>query len=72
MSRMLARVGGKAGEFEGFTRTWRNMSALNMEDELKQVCLYRMIPLAFTPRRALSNSLSSVAFIVDHVRYHPR
>lgn len=34
------RVGGQAGGFEGFTRTLRDVSTLDVEDELKQVRFY--------------------------------
>lgn len=31
------RVGGKAGRFEGFTHTRKEVDSLQVEDELKQV-----------------------------------
>lgn len=64
MPGMLARVGGKAGEFEGFTRTWRDVSALDMEDELKQVRFYCTIAPTYAPWRVLITSPSSIALYI--------
>lgn len=40
------RIGGMASTMDGFTRTWRCMDRLNVEDELVQVCHGAPMPVS--------------------------